>query len=635
MSDLEALLSGASVAAATIPQYSVRPQQLAMANAVEAAIAEHSNLIVEAGTGTGKTLAYLLPTLASGKRVIVSTGTRQLQDQLIRAEVPTALKILSLRVRVAVLKGRRNYVCPHRLEISLRLGQEPELQMLLQKLQAWQSRTNTGDLGEIVALEEHNRLLPLVTSTADACLGVRCAHFDACPVYRARALAEEADLIIVNHHLLFADLALKEDTMGQVLPLADVIVVDECHQLSNLLPAFFGSSIASRQLVDAARDTVRAMRMIGETDGMTLGLAARLESAVGALGLRLAEATEMPAAALLAREDVRALVRTVDGELAELADLLSLHRDRSLDLHRCYERVLRMVDSFAGLSEPLESPDEIQWLERMDHGFVMRVTPLTFAPDFCRWLEISKAAWVFASATVTVGGDFGFFKQELGLGEVPAMRFDSPFQYAEQVAMLVPAELPVPADHGHTDALIDYCLPLLEANPGRSFFLVTSYAAMAVVARRLAAANVGTVCIQGAMPRADLLAKYRSSDRAILVATHSFWEGVDVRGSDLRLLVIDKLPFLSPTDPLLQTRERALRRAGAHAFTQYALPRAAITLRQGFGRLIRDETDEGLFVLGDVRVFSRDYGAVFLESLPQMPVWRSRQQGVAFLESLS
>lgn len=632
--DIDALLGESSPAAAKIPQFSVRPQQRAMARAVDSAIATQKNLIVEAGTGTGKTLAYLLPALASGKRVIVSTGTRQLQDQLIRFEVPTARSILSSNARVAVLKGRANYLCPHRLEVSLRLGQEPQLQAELLELRAWQARSTTGDLGEVIALEEQNRLLPLVTSTADSCLGQRCAHFDACPVYRARGAAEDADLIVVNHHLLFADLALKEDTIGQVLPMVDVIIVDECHQLSGLLPAFFGSSVGSRQLTDTARDVVRAFRVLGEPDGLILAVAARLEHAVASLASRLVEAPAEPAAGLLARRDIRAMVAVVDDELAELANQLELHRDRSLDLERCYERVIRLADSFAGLSEPLQAHDQIQWLERRERGFVLRVTPLAFAADFRRWLDRSGATWIFTSATIAVGGDFDFFRDELGLREVEAVQFDSPFLYGEQAAMLVPAELPVPGEDAHTDALVDYCLPLLYENPGRTFFLVTSYAAMAVVARRLAVANAGTVCVQGAMPRGELLAKFRATDRAILVATHSFWEGVDVRGSELRLLVIDKLPFLSPSDPLLQSRERAIRQTGGDPFSQYALPRAAITLRQGFGRLIRDESDEGLFVLGDVRVFSRDYGAVFLASLPGMPVWRSRDQGIAALRGM-
>jgi len=634
VSEIEVLLGESSAAAQKIPQFRSRPQQIEMARAVNDAIATDTGLIVEAGTGTGKTLAYLLPALASGKRVIVSTGTRQLQDQLLQREVPTALGLLGSNASVALLKGRANYVCPHRLDTSLRLGHEPVLQAELRRIQAWQVRSRTGDLGEVLALEERSAVVPMVSSTADNCLGQRCSHFDSCPVYRARGEANEADLIIVNHHLLFADLALKEDTIGQVLPGVDVILVDECHQLSALLPAFLGTSLSSRQLLEAPRDAMRELRLLGDSDGLVLNAAARLEEAVNELTRALVGAAGGSAPDRLQQPAVRALVRRIDGELAELAAALERHRDRSLDLTRCCERMLRLSDRFATLSEPVEIAGQVQWFEVRERGFVLRVTPASFADEFRRWLDLAGATWIFASATVAVGGDFGFFQDELGLGDVRAVRFDSPFLYEEQAAMLVPDQLPLPSSDEHCERLVDYCLPLLRENRGRTFFLVTSYAAMAEVAHRLSSApGIGSICVQGAMPRGELLAKFRTSERAVLVATYSFWEGVDVRGTDLRLLIIDKLPFLSPADPVLQSRERAYRQAGEDGFRRYALPRAAIALRQGFGRLIRDEQDEGLFVLGDLRVFSRDYGVVFLQSLPHMPVLRSCERAVSLLKA--
>ena len=633
VSEVDALLGEASPAAETIPRFRARPQQIEMARAVDAAIDAEESLIVEAGTGTGKTLAYLLPALASGKRIIVSTGTRQLQDQLLQSEVPTALELLGSNARVAVLKGRGNYVCPHRLEASLRLGHDPGVQAELRRIQVWQSRSRSGDLGEVMALEERSAIVPLVTSTAENCLGQRCSHFDICPIYRARGAANEADLIIVNHHLLFADLALKEDTLGQVLPGVDVIVVDECHQLSGLLPAFLGSSLSSRQLLEAPRDAVRELRLLGEHDGLILNAAARLESAVTELHRAMGEASQQPVQGLLRRPAVLSLVSAIDTELAELSELLEFHRGRSLGLERCCERVLRLIDAFATLSEPVDSLDDIQWLEVHDRNFVLRVTPASFAEDFRRWLDLAGATWIFASATIAVGGDFSFFRDELGLSDVQAVRYSSPFLYEEQTAMLVPDQLALPSSNDHSEQLVEYCVPLLKDNPGRTFFLVTSYAAMSVVARMLSATpGIGSVCVQGAMPRGELLAKFRTSERAVLVATHSFWEGVDVRGADLRLLVIDKLPFVNPADPVLQSRERAYRLSGEDGFARYALPRAAIALRQGFGRLIRDEEDEGVFVLGDLRLFSRDYGSVFLESLPRMPVLRSRDRAARLLQ---
>lgn len=603
-----------------------------MALAVQQAVEDREHLIVEAGTGTGKTLAYLIPILASGKTMVVSTGTRQLQDQLLRQEVPHLRRILDKTLRVTVLKGRNNYLCPHRLLASIQLGNDPDLQQELLRVQAWHQQTATGDLGELIALDEPSAIVPLVTSTAENCLGQRCPQFAGCPVYKARKDAETADLIIVNHHLLFADLALKEETTGQVLPTVDVVVVDECHQISSLLPSFLGRSVSSRQLVEVGRDATRVLRLAGEVDVLVSAGARGIEQTVNELVEAFCELEGSPASVIFRDPIVVNLVGRADAELAELAHALERYRLQNTELLHCYERLLKLVDLFALMSEPVDTESaQMQWLESRNNSFVIRVAPVSMARDFRKWLATDDSTWIFTSATVTTNQDFTFFQSELGLGEVRTLCCESPFCYPEQAALLIPDGLPEPAAPEHTESLVSFCLPLLEANPGRCFFLVTSYAAMNKVARLLATKAVGTVCVQGSLPRDMLLSKFRTTDRAILVATHSFWEGVDVKGSGLTLLVIDKLPFQNPSDPLVAVRDQAARRQNLDPFEYYTLPKAMITLRQGFGRLIREETDQGLFVLGDVRVLSRSYGKAVLRTLPEMPVLRSTEAALQYL----
>ncbi len=614
------ILSSDGPFARLLPGFAPRSQQQEMAAAVERALKHNEVLVAEAGTGTGKTFAYLVPALLSGGKVIISTGTRNLQDQLFHKDIPLVRKALEVPVDVALLKGRGNYLCVHRLELAQSEGRFLSRSHVadLQTIRQWASRTKSGDLAELDELPEDSPLWPQVTSTADNCLGSDCEYLDNCHLVRARRRAQEADVVVVNHHLLFADLALKDGGFGELLPGANAFIIDEAHQLPDTASNFFGSAITANQLLELSRDTVAEdLKEAGESRQLR-SFADKLDKAVR--DMRLVFATE-PARGPWNDYRERPAMKTALEELGEsinnFHNCLKPLASRGKGLESCLERCETLMGTFSELSGETP-PGFIHWYETFTRSFSLNLTPLDVAQLFSKQLETHPCSWVFTSATLAVGDNFSHFTRQLGLDKALTLRWDSPFDYPNQAVLYVPDGLPDPNSPGYTDAVVEQSIPVIEASGGRTFLLFTSHRALQRAAEMLEGRIEYPILVQGSAPRSRLLDQFRELGNAVLLGTGSFWEGVDVRGEALSCVIIDKLPFASPGDPILQARIDAMRESGGNPFMQYQLPQAVISLKQGVGRLIRDVNDRGVLMLCDPRLGSKGYGRVFIDSLPAM-----------------
>jgi len=615
-----------------LPGYAARAGQAEMASAVARAIDDSGRLVVEAGTGTGKTLAYLLPALASGHKVIVSTATRYLQSQLDEKDVPLAQQVLQRDWHTTVLKGRSNYLCLHRLELTEKTSGDLYLGPKLRAVRDWAARTRTGDLGEFGDLADGSALWPRITSTTDNCLGSDCPLYDKCWVVAARREAQAADLVIVNHYLLFADLTLRESGFGEVLPGADAIVLDEAHKLPDIAGRFFGQALSARQLKDLVRDGRSELESLG---GDMPVLRGQLDD-VGAAERDFAGALGDQAGNRSWQELHTAELETARGQLsAALAALvagLEPVASRSERIKALSRRCDELADCLAAVSET--ETDRISWLEVRASSWIWHSTPLDIATPFARAIQAYPGAWIFTSATLAVNNDLGYFCTRMGLSDVTKHVLPSPFDYENNALLYAPRAMPAPNTPDFDEAAIAEIQALIAAAEGGAFVLCTSYRAVARYGQALRAAGFDALT-QGSAPRATLLADFRADDNAVLVATSSFWEGVDVRGHALRLVIIDRLPFASPADPVLAARFSAMKEAGENPFMDYQLPQAVIALKQGAGRLIRDAGDRGLLAICDPRLFTARYGGLVRASLPPMPVTREQSAACDFLQALS
>jgi ATP-dependent DNA helicase DinG len=624
MSSLHQLLGADGPLAAEVTGFAPRAEQQAMAEAVAVALEERVTLVVEAGTGTGKTFAYLVPALLSGRRVIISTGTRHLQDQLYHRDLPTVRRALGLSAQTALLKGRANYLCKHRLDLARTEGLRARgLLAQLEEINAWAGRTRSGDIAELGHIPEDSPLWPRVTSTTDNCLGQECSEYQRCHVVNARRAAQEADLVVINHHLLLADMALKEEGFGDLLPGADAFIIDEAHQLPETAAQFFGIGLGSRQLEELGRDTLAEhLREAGDMQSLP-DCVDLLDKQVKDLRLVLGERERR--AAWSEVQDKSALLascQALRGTLQSLTDWLEVAAPRGKGLEACWRRAQLLLQRF--VQTTTEPPaDHVHWFETHRRSFRIQLTPLEVATTFQQRMRELPSAWIFTSATLAVGDSFTHFSRRMGLDEPRTLRLDSPFDYARNALLYHPQGLPDPNDPGYTAAVIDAVRPVLAASRGRAFLLFTSHRALQEAAGLLAGSLDYPLLQQGQAPRAELLDRFRELGNAVLLGTSSFWEGVDVRGEALSCVVIDKLPFASPGDPLLQARLDALRASGGNPFMEEQLPRAVITLKQGIGRLIRDVRDRGVLMLCDPRLTGKPYGKVFLNSFP--PMRRSRE----------
>ena len=620
MNDYHAMLGVAGPLARQVAGFMPRAAQQQMAEAVAAAILSHEKLIVEAGTGTGKTFAYLLPAVDSGRKIIISTGTRHLQDQLFHKDLPVVREALKAPVNTTLLKGRANYLCRHRLALTAGEGRYLSRQQLheLEQIRAWSQRTGSGDIAGLGALSEESSLWPRVTSTVDNCLGQECDYYRDCFVVRARRAAMEADVVVINHHLLFADMMLREEGFGELLPGVDAVIVDEAHQLPEVASVFFGTSLSSHQLHELIRDIqIEALREAADMSDLPES-AQQLEGIVRRIRLALGHADRRGGWAEIGEDNpVQEPLQELTAGLTRLADRLQAASERGKGLDSCRQRTMVVLERLRCLLEAA-SGETIPWFETQRQSFRLNLTPLDLAPAFRKALEGSTGAWIFTSATLAVGANFDHFASRLGLEKARTLQLESPFDYQRNALLYLPEALPDPADRGYTQAVVACARTVITASQGRTFLLFTSHSALQEAATLLEGTVDYPLLVQGSAPRTDLLARFRHLGNAILLGTSSFWEGVDVRGNALSCVIIDKLPFASPGDPVLQARCDALRRQGRNPFIDYQLPNAVIALKQGAGRLIRDVDDRGVLVLCDPRLRRRSYGRIFLNSLPGM-----------------
>ena len=632
MQSISELLGANGPLAKHISGFASRSQQQAMAETVAETLEKDGLLIAEAGTGTGKTFAYLVPALLCGKKVMISTGTKNLQDQLFHRDLPTVKEALGISTSIALLKGRANYLCHHRLEMLEGRRMRPEQQDQLARIRSWTGRTRSGDTAELGEIPEDSPVWPMVTSTTDNCLGSECPAYSDCFVMKARKDAQAADVLVVNHHLFFADMALRDEGFGEILPGVNAFIFDEAHQLPEVASVFFGLNLGGRQMIDLGRDTLVELHAEAPDQDLAQACVTKLEKSVRDFRLALGTDTQRGPWAKVAES--RALIDAADDLLATLTrleEILEPLAERGKGLERCWRRCLELQTRFGQFVEGTEE-NYIQWFESHSRSFVLHMTPLDINETFRAYVDKHRSAWVFTSATLAVGDSFKHFARNLGIEDARAELWDSPFDFGKQAMLYVPTQLPQPNTTEYTSAVVEAALPVIMASGGRTFFLTTSHRALREVAERLEGEIEYPLLVQGTLPRAELLERFRELGNAVLVGTSSFWEGVDVRGEALSCVIIDKLPFSSPGDPVLQARLDAMREQGLNPFFDHQVPQAVITLKQGVGRLIRDVTDRGVLMICDPRLFGKSYGRVFRNSLPAMPITRNVADVQAFFK---
>lgn len=636
--DYADLLGTAGPFADKLAGFGVRDQQQQLAAKVGETLDNGEVLVAEAGTGTGKTFAYLVPALMSGKRVLISTGTKTLQDQLFHRDLPAVRDTLGMPIKVALLKGRANYLCRHRLSLLTHSGQglfdSRERVNELERIQTWSSETRTGEIAELSAVPESSPIWPQVTSTADNCLGQDCPEYSRCHVLEARRRAQEADMVIINHHLLLADMLLKEEGFGALLPGVDGVIVDEAHQLPEIATQYFGSNLSSRQCGELLQDIRKEYR---EAAGDMPEFVSLLDTAQARLSgtqeLIGHGAGRFEWQAFPNRESARQELGKLADALAALQAGLEQIAVRSRGLESCRQRLESVTLRLQSFLDEAATADYVRWVERYSRNYSLNLTPLDAAQRFQSGMQQGQAAWVFLSATLSINGSFTHFRERLGLEPAHELLLDSPFDYAHNALLYLPPKMPDVTDSRYTAAVVDAVLPVLEASGGRAFLLFTSHRALQEAAEKLRGVLEYPLLVQGEAPRHLLLEEFRELGNAVLLGTSSFWEGVDVKGRALSLVVIDRLPFASPGDPVFKARLDALRREGRDPFMEHQLPLAVIALKQGVGRLIRDATDTGVLMLCDPRLTRKGYGRVFMASLPPMQRTRDLDQVEMFLSN--
>ncbi len=626
--------------AASIPGYRARAQQIEMAERIGAAIAQNKVLVAEAGTGTGKTFAYLVPALLSGGKVIVSTGTKNLQDQLFARDIPTVRQALGSPVKVALLKGRANYVCHYHLENALADGRfvVREDAAHAQRIARFAKTSQTGDKADCGDVPENSTVWGMVTSTRDNCLGQDCPQHKECFVLAARREALAADLVVVNHHLFFADVMLRDEGTAELLPACNTVIFDEAHQLPETASLFFGDNVSTSQILDLTRDA-RAEGLASAKDCIDLPkLCATVEKAAKDLRLTLpVEPARFSLAQLEARGGFANNLVGLIREIEVFAALLETQAQRSEGLENCWRRTGELLVQLRRWQSGSDA-DYVRWGETYTHSLQLNATPLVIASIMQKQMSGNGAhprSWIFTSATLAVQKNFDHYCAEMGLVDADSACWDSPFDYAQQALLYAPLGLPDPNSLGYIDAAVKAAFPVLRASGGRAFFLCTSLRAMRrtheLIAEHLAAAGLDfPLLLQGEGSKNELLERFRRLGNAVLVASQSFWEGVDVRGEALSLVVIDKLPFAPPDDPVLSARLERMKAEGRNAFMDYQLPRAVINVKQGAGRLIRDETDRGVLMICDPRLVGKPYGKRVWRSLPPMKRTRELDEVLAF-----
>ena len=619
--------------AQNIKGFKHRSQQVTMAKAVDDAINDASTLVVEAGTGVGKTFAYLIPAMLSGKKVVVSTGTRHLQDQLFYTDLPLLQQASSVSVKASILKGRSNYLCKYRFQrFETELKEHSKLKKAYAEVKEWSVVTKTGDIAEVNQLSEQSEIWSHVTSTRDNCLGGDCPEYNKCHVLKARKQAQESDLVVINHHLLCADLVLKGEGFGELLPTADVFVLDEAHQLTEVLPNFFGSHLSSRQLQDLVADINKESTLISADTALIAkdyyAVLDGVEKFYSSIAKQINESRELWRD-VIGNKAVLTAFENLSRVLLGLEDKLLAIANESPGLAQAYKRlgeINGLLDEFKHINHKA-----VQWVELGRRRFVLGSVPLNVAGPYQKAIQEYQCAWIYTSATLTAKQSFNHFTDQLGLSDAECVMCDSPYDYEGQSRLYLPSLKKQPNEQGYTEEVVKAAIPLLEASRGNAFLLFTSHKALNHAADLLKDSQF-TILVQGSAAKRELLKQFQQTSQCVLLGTQSFWEGVDVKGQKLRLVIIDKLPFVSPADPLVRARSKALEEAGENPFVYYQIPQAILNLKQGVGRLIRGEHDCGVVVLMDPRIKSKSYGKSFLRSLPPMTISEDEQQVKQFLE---
>ncbi len=634
--EISVIFSNKGALSRAIKGFRPRAEQLEMALAVSETIAQKSTLVVEAGTGTGKTFAYLAPALVFGKKTIISTGSKNLQDQLFNRDLPAIKKALEFSGKIALLKGRANYLCLERLDQVIAQGVLGDKSVLadLSKIRKWNNSTKTGDFTECIELAEDSPIIPQLTSTAESCLGTDCPNYSECYVANARKKALNADLVVVNHHLFFADMAVKESGFGELIPNAEVIIFDEAHQLPDIASQYFGQSLTSRQLFDLCKDInivyrteLKDLQQLGVTSDTLLKVTQDFRLLLGAGSSVRGNWRE-----LYSQSAVKKAFELLQEKIDFLSEVIKLALGRSQTLDSIFERVESIKAQLKRLADT-NIVGYCYWFEANGRQFGLHITPLTVADKLGEQLSTKEAAWIFTSATLEVGGSFNHFRQRLGIKEAMQKILQSPFNYSEQSLLCVPRYLPNTNQSYTLKSLGEMLLPVIEANQGRCFVLCTSYSMMRGLAEYFREKSELSILLQGETSKGKLLEQFTQESHSILVATSSFWEGVDVRGDALSLVIIDKLPFTAPDDPLLKARIEDCRLQGGDPFNDIQIPEAVIALKQGVGRLIRDVTDRGVVIICDNRLVMRNYGETFLKSLPGSKRTRDLNKVIQFLQN--
>jgi len=629
-----------------VGSYKPRRSQTEMAKAIASAIDSQTTLIAEAGTGTGKTFAYLVPALMWGGKTIVSTGTKNLQDQLFLRDIPTVRAALQAPVSVALLKGRSNYVCHYHLERTLQNGRMTSRDDVghLREISRFIKMTSSGDKAELTKVPENAMIWNLVTSTRDTCMGAECQYYQDCFVMKARKEAQQADVVVVNHHLFFADVALKDTGVAELLPSANTIIFDEAHQLPDTATLFFGNTVSTSQILELCRDVLAEglahARGIDWAKTVTV-----VEKAARDLRLTFPQdIVRLSLPQIAPSSDFFPALDTLKDELDGMVAVLETQAERAETLEQCRVRGVELAQQLSGWkfdpkAKVAAGEEAVFWVEAFSSSLQLHKTPLSIAPIFNNQREGTPRSWIFTSATLAVKNDFKHFSEQMGLTGEPSHTWPSPFDYGQQGLLFVPQNLPQPNSLGYTDAVIDCALPIIEAAGGRTFFLCTTLRAVKRAAERLADEFKQRgldfpLFVQGEKGRTELLDQFRAAGNGVLIGSQSFWEGVDVRGDALSLVIIDKLPFAPPDDPVLAARIEVMEKQGKNGFMHHSLPEAIINLKQGAGRLIRDEGDRGVLMICDPRLISKPYGKRIWQSLPPFKRTRETNEVVEFFRNL-
>jgi len=625
--------------AEAIEGFSERRQQLEMALAIEAAIKDNKQLVAEAGTGTGKTFAYLVPALLSGGKVIISTGTKTLQDQLFNRDLPNVRDALKVPVSVAMLKGRSNYVCHYHLEAAAQSGRfaSREDANYVHLIKNFAENSKTGDKSELTEVPENATIWLNVTSNRDNCLGQDCNFYKDCFVMEARKKALAADIVVVNHHLFFADVMLRDEGVAELLPSANTVIFDEAHQLPEVAGLFFGEDISTSQLIELCRDSTAAHLTLAK-DCIELGKAIPiLEKACKDFRLVFQfEGSRMPVQKALALKNFESAFLDMQNCLTDLNKVLESQAVRDPMLEKCWQRGEALKEQLNNWIKA-GNANLVRWVEVFTQSVQLHATPLSVADGFSKQLNAQPRAWIFTSATLAVKSDFSHYVAQMGLQAAETGFWESSFDYGNQALLYAPANMPDPNNSSYAAAVAAVSLPVIQASQGRAFVLCTSLRAMREVHALLkdAFASAGMeypLLMQGESTRTELLDRFRAHGNAVLVGSQSFWEGVDVRGEALSVVIIDKLPFAPPDDPVLSARIDKMNQEGKNAFMEYQLPYSVITLKQGAGRLIRDETDRGVLVICDPRLITKPYGKRIWQSLPPFKRTKELADVEAFFE---